>query len=57
MKLCMLLQPSGLLKLMISLFSTIDAQGRELFVRDFLKYTINIGLCETLVYWFVSNLV
>ena len=42
----MLLQLVGLLKFMLNLFCTNTFQARELCGRDFIKYRINIVLCQ-----------
>ena len=45
MKLSMLSQPVGVLKVMLSVFCTSTIQGKELCWHDFIKYMINIVLC------------
>ena len=40
----MLSQPICLLKLMLNLFYMIMIKGREPYLDDFIRYTINIGL-------------
>ena len=44
MKFSMLPQPDGLLKSELDLFRTIDIQGREFVLRNFIRFTFNIGL-------------
>ena len=57
MKCSMLLQAIGLLKLMLDLLATINIQGRELYLRDFIEYAFNIGCIQMLVNHFVLNLI
>ena len=45
MKFSILPQSLGSLKLLLNLFSRIDIQGRELYICDFAKYALNMGLC------------
>ena len=44
MKFIVLPKSVGLLKFMLNVLSTIDIQGRGFYLRDFIKYTFNIGL-------------
>ena len=43
MKFGLLPQPVGLLKLMLNLFHVMNVQGRELYLRGFVKYIFNSG--------------
>ena len=51
MKLCMLPQPVGVLKLLPHLFRTINQD----YLRDFIKYTFNIGAVHTLINLFFKH--
>ena len=44
MKFNMQLQSGGIMKFMITLFWTIDIQIRVLYLGDFIRYTVNVGL-------------
>ena len=59
MKISVLPEPVGLLKLMLNSFLTSIIQGRELCWRDFIKCTLDIVMVmvRTLVNRFASNLV
>ena len=46
MKFSKMLQPVGVLKLMLNLFCRSNIQGRELCWYDFIKHMINIALCQ-----------
>ena len=48
MEISMLPQPIGLLKLILNVICTIHIQGRELYLLDFVKFTLNTGCVRTL---------
>ena len=54
MKFSLLPQLIGVLKLMLELLLMINIQGEEFHMRDFMKYTFNIGLhrntCEPICF-------